>query len=56
MLSLMKVLRCMLVGRIIATANVTARETQTKVDPLAAHFEAFFAPIRSARRDVANLC
>jgi hypothetical protein len=56
MLSLMEVLSRVLVRRAIATANVAAGEAETKMYPLAAHFETFFASMRSARSDVADLC
>jgi hypothetical protein len=42
----MKVFGCMLVLGIVATADMTARKTQSQVYPLVAGFQAFFAALR----------
>jgi hypothetical protein len=39
-------------GRIVAAADMTAREAHAKMDPWASHGEAFLASARRGRRDV----
>jgi hypothetical protein len=48
-------LRGVLAGRIVATADVTARQAESEVYPLAAHLQTFLTPLRRSRRDVVYL-
>jgi hypothetical protein len=54
-LRLIKVLGRVLPDRIVAAANVTAGQTESKVNPPRAGREAFLASLRRAGRDVVDL-
>jgi hypothetical protein len=43
MVRMMEVFRCMLLGRIVATANVSAKEAKPQMHPASAIFQAFLA-------------
>jgi hypothetical protein len=55
MLGRVKVLGGVRVGRVVATADVTAFETEPEVYPLVADLEAFLAAVRSLRLDGMNM-
>src|SRR5436309_2934382 len=55
MMDFPEVLGCVLVGRIVATAHVAARQAQTKVNPLTPHRQALLAAVGGPRGHVANL-
>lgn len=48
----MEVLGGMRIFRLIATADVPTSHTEAQMEPGVAHFEAFFAAVRRARRYV----
>ncbi len=49
MITFVEVGRRMLPKRLVAASNVTTTQTQTKVNPLHPHLEAFLASLRSSR-------
>lgn len=52
MISLVKVLGSVFILGVIAAADVSASEAETKVHPGVAHFKAFFATFRGIGRGV----
>ena len=55
MFGVVKMFGCVLVLRGIAAANVTAFQAQAQMDPVVAHFEAFFATVGGVWSDLADL-